>query len=130
MTKATVDGWDCSFDRNWQEYRSLPVTNTMTVSELLRRFCRYFEYILDYSGDEVNPRLGTIQPRFVHEFKGFEKRLNLLKDQMCVMDPFVRDQNVTGRLNNEAVDRIRTVFRLASDELDRGKISSTFGWSG
>ncbi|KAG0048235.1 hypothetical protein BGZ83_006792 [Gryganskiella cystojenkinii] len=126
MVNATVDDWDCSFDRNWSNYRGLARENTQTLSDLLMEFCRYFGHCYNYTAWEADAAEGGILARSSYFAQNNAQKRKLMNAPICIKDPFERCRNVAGNCNKNRTDEIRTVFQVASDALARGDINVAF----
>ncbi|KAG0053490.1 hypothetical protein BGZ83_000971 [Gryganskiella cystojenkinii] len=126
MVAATVEGWDCSFDRNWSNQRKNGTANTKTVAGLLKSFCLYFGYDFDYGTMEVNARVGVLRKRNLGSAQNNSQRQKLSRAAMSVVDPFERNRNVAANCNASRVLQIQHVFQMAGDALSRGDIDTAF----
>jgi DNA polymerase sigma len=126
MTDREVDGWDCSFDRNWSNYRTYGSDNNRSVGQLLVDFCYHYGYTFHYASQEVNPCLGRIKSRSFSP-PARSRRDKRPKDwPICILDPFITGRNVAGNCHRNAVDGIQECFRSACDSLKNGDINRAF----
>ncbi|KAF8941805.1 hypothetical protein BGZ47_007173 [Haplosporangium gracile] len=126
MTHRDVDGWDCSFDRNWSNYRTYGSDNPKSAGQLLIDFCYHYGYTFDYASQEVNPCLGRIKSRSYNP-PARSRRDRRPKDwPICVLDPFIIDRNVAGNCHRNAVDDIRKCFGNVYNALKSSDINRAF----
>ncbi|KAF9330722.1 hypothetical protein BGZ91_012403 [Linnemannia elongata] len=126
MLHRDVDGWDCSFDRNWSNYRTYGSDNTKSVGQLLVDFCYHYGYAFDYANQEVNTGLGRIKSRSYSPPARSRRDRRPKEWPICVLDPFIYDRNVTGNCHRNAVNDIQGCFQNAYDALKTGNINRAF----
>ncbi|KAG0375811.1 hypothetical protein BGX24_008627 [Mortierella sp. AD032] len=126
MVDYDVDGYDCSFDRNWSNFRTYGSDNLKCAGQLLVDFCHYYGYTFNYATKEVNSCLGKIRNRSVTP-PARSRRDRRPKDwPICILDPFITDRNVAGNCHRDAVDEIRECFQNAFDALKASNINTAF----
>ncbi|KAF9134883.1 hypothetical protein BGW39_005598 [Mortierella sp. 14UC] len=126
MTNRKVDGYDCSFDRNWSNYRTYGSDSPKCAGQLLIDFCYYYGYTFNYATKEVNACLGRIRNRSVTP-PARSRRDRRPKDwPICILDPFITDRNVTGNCHRDAVGEIQECFQNAFDALKTSNINRAF----
>ncbi|KAF9137477.1 hypothetical protein BGX30_010190 [Mortierella sp. GBA39] len=126
MLHRDVDGWDCSFDRNWSNYRTYGSDNTKSVGQLLVDFCYHYGYTFDYANQEVNPSLGRIKGRSYNPPARSRRDRRPKEWPICVLDPFIYDRNVTGNCHRRAVNEIQGCFQDVHDALKASNINRAF----
>ncbi|KAF9537157.1 hypothetical protein EC957_008774 [Mortierella hygrophila] len=125
MDERKIDGYDCSFDHNWDRYRTFSNGNNESAAMLLIGFCRFYGFHFDYAMQEVNPRLGVIKCRtFEPAHNKTDKRLKVWP--ICIMDPFITDRNVAGNCRSNNVTDIQMCFRDAFSALNVGDTDIAF----
>lgn len=127
MEECEIDGHDCSFDHNWDRYRTFSSNNTNSVAMLLIGFCSFYGCRFKYATEEVNPCLGVIKCRTINPPPPRSKTDKRPKDwPMCVMDPFITGRNVAGNCRSKNVADIQKGFRVASNALNIGEPDTAF----
>ncbi|KAG0276269.1 hypothetical protein BGZ95_007752 [Linnemannia exigua] len=126
MVDCEVDGYDCSFDRNWSNYRTYGSNNPKCAGQLLVDFCQYYGYTLNYANKEVNPCLGKIRSRSVTPPARSQKDRRPKDWPICILDPFITGRNVAGNCQRDAVDEIRLCFQNAFEALRVSNINTAF----
>lgn len=126
MLHREVDGWDCSFDRNWSNYRTYGSDNTKSVGQLLVDFCYHYGYTFDYANQEVNPGLGRIKSRSYNPPARSRRDRRPKEWPICILDPFIYDRNVAGNCHRSAVNDIQGCFQDAFDALKSSNINRAF----
>ncbi|KAF9910465.1 hypothetical protein EC991_006520 [Linnemannia zychae] len=126
MTDCEVDGYDCSFDRNWSNHRTYGSDNPKCAGQLLIDFCYYYGYTFNYATKEINTCLGTIRNRSVTPPARSRRDSRPREWPICILDPFITGRNVAGNCQKNAVDVIQACFRSTYEALKDGKINSAF----
>lgn len=126
MTESEVDGYDCSFDRNWSNYRTYGGDNYRSVGQLLVDFCYHYGYAFHYASQEVNPCLGRIKSRSFNPPARSRRDKRPKEWPICILDPFITGRNVAGNCHRNAVEEIQGCFRDAYDFLKNGDINGAF----
>ncbi|KAF9537155.1 hypothetical protein EC957_008772 [Mortierella hygrophila] len=126
MLHRDVDGWNCSFDRNWSNYRTYVSDNTKSVGQLLVDFCYHYGYAFDYANQEVNPGLGRIKGRSYNPPARSRRDRRPKEWPICVLDPFIYNRNVTGNCHQRAVNEIQRCFQDVHDALKVSDINRAF----
>ncbi|KAG0282496.1 hypothetical protein BGZ96_000420 [Linnemannia gamsii] len=126
MTESEVDGYDCSFDRNWSNYRTYGSDNYKSVGQLLVDFCYHYGYTFHYDSQEVNPYLGRIKSRSYNPPARSRRDKRPKEWPICILDPFITGRNVAGNCHRRAVEEIQECFRNACDSLKNCDINGAF----
>lgn len=127
MLEAVVDGWDYSFDSHPSNHAGFGTANTETCAALLKKFYQYFGYDFQYGVWEVNPRAGVIRTtRGVSVATSLFERKKLACAQMCIMDPFIRNRNVTSRITKKNVGQIKDAFKKANGAFTKGNLGAAY----
>lgn len=48
LTQAKVNGWNCSFDRNWNSYKPAATAKKDSLSDLFKKLCLFFGHTFEY----------------------------------------------------------------------------------
>ncbi|KAG0051120.1 hypothetical protein BGZ83_004065 [Gryganskiella cystojenkinii] len=126
VVEGSVDDWDCSFDHDWESYKTFASSNTESPASLLKGFCHYFGNMYNYADWEVNVGDGKIRVRDVDFAENKNERQKLKDAAISVMDPFALDCNVASHCHQALVDKIQKSFRVAGDALQKGDLDAAF----
>ncbi|KAF8948156.1 hypothetical protein BGZ47_006264 [Haplosporangium gracile] len=126
VERSTIDGYDCSFDREWGSYQEFGSQNTKSAGEMLMDFLKYFGYTFNYDTQEVNPKFGTIVSRGIDPISPPFSDITRNKFSIVIRDPFITDRNVAGNCRPSNLQKIKQCFQECYSALSRGDIDTSF----
>lgn len=126
MEERKIDGYICSFDHNWDRYRTFSSGNNESVAMLLVGFCRFYGFHFNYAMQEVNPCMGVIKCRTLGPPAHSKQDKSPKVWPICIKDPFITGRNVAGNCRSNDVAAIQMCFRDAFRALSVGNIDKAF----
>ena len=95
--------------------------NKSSVGQLFSGFLHYYGYVFDFERDVVSVRTGGVIPKALAS--KFESAKNCPRhwNYICVEEPFERTNTAKSVYDEEAFNRIRTVFQQSHTKLVKAK---------
>ncbi|KAK3825055.1 MAG: hypothetical protein J3Q66DRAFT_99847 [Benniella sp.] len=121
---------DCTFDRYPARHRHFGTANTKSIGQLLIEFFEFYSRYFDYKTMEVNIRLGggiRMRDEVVDAIAtGKSPKNGKGPIKLVVMDPFLKDRNVSGGCKAHKLTKVWEVFEALYLILSRGEFEAAF----
>ncbi|KAG0256651.1 hypothetical protein BG011_004378 [Mortierella polycephala] len=125
---------NCTFDHDVTRYQGFGSRNTKSVGQLLVEFFEFYTRYYDYQTMEVNVRFGGVRVRDeITRARNAKPGSKLRVPQrghgekkLVVMDPFIRDRNVSGSCQSRHLTRVWRIFESIYFTLSHGEFQRAF----